>query len=980
MQPAVPEPFLRVNDSSAPPSSPFPPLFQQILDSLPQAIAWTDTEATYAGCNRAFARVAGQLQPWDIVGKPVQEVAWPPTLEARHTPLYDAAGRVVGQVTHLEPGTSVEDTSQSSAAAALQQSEARFRRFSANLPGMLYQLKRQPDGTCSFPYVNAGSYEIYELSPEEIQASASLLLDTIHADDRSEFDRSIQQSATSFEPWQWEGRLVLPSGKLKCIKGAARPERQPDGSIIWHGLMLDVTRRHEAEIELQKREEFLRSIYDGVELNIYVIDITETSDFQYVGLNPLTERTLGMTTLEIQGKTPEAVFGPEIGKTLRHNYERCLRAGTAISYEECLTLNGVETWAYTTLSPLHNRAGEIYRIIGTSSNITALKQAELALHRLNEDLEARFEERTAALRDSEARLRAFFDNLPFGLWACDLDCRYVMQNSADISDWGNHIGKRPEDMNLPPEVLADWQMQNARVLAGEVLHLENEYVIDGKPKICFMILAPVRSGNKILGTLGANIDITAQKQIEAALRASEQQLREQAQRERLLNCLIGQIRNSLDFDTILTTTLQEIRSFLQTDRCQFAWYHPEDEEPFWEVIKEARRPDAADLTGTYPASVVGPLANLLLNLEILRVDDIGTVADPLWQRFVRLLGMRSVLVIPMQMQNGRIGVISCSNSKEARLWAEEEVELLQAIMGQLEIALTQADLYTQTESKAQQLEQALRELQQTQSQMIQSEKMSSLGQLVAGIAHEINNPVNFIYGNLKHADEYAHDLLHLIQLYQHHYPNPASEIQTEAAAIDLEFLVEDLPKLLTSMRVGAERIQKIVLSLRNFSRMDEAEVKSVNIHEGIDSTLMILQNRIKPRSGHKGVEIIKDYANLPLVECYPGQLNQVFMNILSNALDALEEVATQRDPTIRITTMLVGSDRLQIRITDNGPGMTKAQQQRLFDPFFTTKPVGKGTGLGLSISYQIVTEKHRGSLTCISEQGKGSEFVIEIPT
>jgi signal transduction histidine kinase len=278
--------------------------------------------------------------------------------------------------------------------------------------------------------------------------------------------------------------------------------------------------------------------------------------------------------------------------------------------------------------------------------------------------------------------------------------------------------------------------------------------------------------------------------------------------------------------------------------------------------------------------------------------------------------------------------------------------------------------------------------------------MSSLGQLVAGIAHEINNPVNFIYGNLNHANEYIADLLHLVELYQQHHPSPAAAIQTEIAAIDLEFLMNDLPKLLNSMKVGADRIQQIVLSLRNFSRMDEAEVKAVNLHDGIESTLLILQSRLKAKQDFAAVEVVKEYAALPLVGCFAGQLNQVFMNILANAIDALEEKQGQTTdgrqqegeghlsggighafaPTIWISTALISPDRVAIRIRDNGTGMTERVCKHLFDPFFTTKPVGRGTGLGLSISYQIVTERHRGTLTCHSTLGGGSEFVIEIPT
>ena len=287
----------------------------------------------------------------------------------------------------------------------------------------------------------------------------------------------------------------------------------------------------------------------------------------------------------------------------------------------------------------------------------------------------------------------------------------------------------------------------------------------------------------------------------------------------------------------------------------------------------------------------------------------------------------------------------------------------------------------QLQQQTQDLQTALQELQHTQMQMIQSEKMSSLGQLVAGVAHEINNPVNFIYGNLSHANSYTQDLLELVRLYQIHYPEPVAEIAAAVEAIELDFLIDDLPKLLSSMRVGAERIQTIVASLRSFSRMDEAETKAICLHEGIDSTLMILQSRLKSKGRQPPIEVIKQYGDLPLVECYAGQLNQVFMNILTNAIDALEDQAEQNAeflPQITISTKRL-ANQICVKIADNGIGMSEAVQQRLFDPFFTTKPVGKGTGMGLSISYQIVTQKHGGSLCCVSTPGQGTVFSVVVP-
>lgn len=290
-------------------------------------------------------------------------------------------------------------------------------------------------------------------------------------------------------------------------------------------------------------------------------------------------------------------------------------------------------------------------------------------------------------------------------------------------------------------------------------------------------------------------------------------------------------------------------------------------------------------------------------------------------------------------------------------------------------------------AKSQRLEQTLQELQQTQSQLIQQEKMSSLGLLVAGVAHEVNNPISFIYGNIHHASAYTSDLLELVKLYQKHYFYPPSEISEYLEKVDFDFLSKDLPQLLSSMKIGADRIVQIVQSLRNFSRLDESEMKPVNIHEGIDSTLLILQSRLKATGDRPPIEIVKNYGNLPLVECYAGQLNQVFMNILANAIDALESYNIDRGPkavkanpiAIAITTEYSSPDKIIVRISDNGPGMAENVKKRLFDPFFTTKPVGKGTGLGLSISYKIVVEKHKGALRCDSTPGLGTEFSIEIP-
>ena len=299
--------------------------------------------------------------------------------------------------------------------------------------------------------------------------------------------------------------------------------------------------------------------------------------------------------------------------------------------------------------------------------------------------------------------------------------------------------------------------------------------------------------------------------------------------------------------------------------------------------------------------------------------------------------------------------------------------------------------------KTQQLEAALLELQQAQFQLVQQEKMASLGQLVAGIAHEINNPVSFIYGNINPALEYAQELLSLLELYQQHYPEPVSEIAQQLELVEVDFIAADFPKLLSSMQEGANRICSIIKSLKNFSHQYEGKPQLVDIHQGIDSTLLILQHRLKQRSGRNEIQLKKEYGELPLVKCYPDQLNQVFMNLISNAIDALEvsiantnteenslndsQLIKSNLPIIVISTQVVdgSSPKVVIRIIDNGFGMSPSLQGRIFDPFFTTKPLGKGTGLGLAISYRIVVEQHQGKMHCLSTPGEGTEFVIELP-
>jgi light-regulated signal transduction histidine kinase (bacteriophytochrome) len=466
----------------------------------------------------------------------------------------------------------------------------------------------------------------------------------------------------------------------------------------------------------------------------------------------------------------------------------------------------------------------------------------------------------------------------------------------------------------------------------------------------------------------------------------------------LLKQITDQIRSTLDFKTILQTIVKEVHKLLKTDRVVIYQFTKQ-----WhgEVVVESTSGNLPSILGFTGPEDCFPeeIAQLYQQGRIGTINNVFQAnISPCHYEFLQSINVQANLVVPIRMGAVLWGLLVAHQCDSSRVWLATEIDLLQQLADQAAIAIQQAQLYQQTrtsaeleQAKAKQLEQVLIDLQKTQAQLIQTEKMSSLGQLVAGVAHEINNPVNFIFGNLTYASDYCNDLLELVQLYLKHHPEPHPEIQEKAEEIDIEFLANDLPKLLNSMKIGADRIRQLVLSLRNFSRLDESDIKPVDIHEGIDSTLMILQHRLKQKSGHSGIQISKDYDELPLVECYAGQLNQVFMNLLSNAIDALEakgrneekseEFSSDNFPELKIdiSTKILNDDLVIIKIADNASGIEPDIKARIFDPFFTTKEPGKGTGLGLAISYQIVVQKHQGKLKCLSHPGIGTEFYIEIP-
>jgi GAF domain-containing protein len=475
-----------------------------------------------------------------------------------------------------------------------------------------------------------------------------------------------------------------------------------------------------------------------------------------------------------------------------------------------------------------------------------------------------------------------------------------------------------------------------------------------------------------------------QLQAEKLAKAAERE-RKATEREKALAATVEKIRQSLDLNTIFATSTHEVQRLLEVDQVTIYRFRPD-----WsgEFVAES-----AASGWTSACKLLNVIANDYLQEtqggdfakgHTLVVKDIYSNQDAYqYISLSQLMEARSYMIVPIFQSDQLWGLLAAYHNTVARDWQEDEVDLLVQIGNQLGVGLQQAELLEQTQRQKEELRYTLKELQQTQSQLIQSEKMAGLGQLVAGIAHEINNPISFIFGNITYLTEYTENMLKLLQMYQKSYPRPKAEIREQTAKLDIDFIAEDLPKMLNSMMMGADRISELVLSLRTFARLDEAEMKPVDLHEGIESTLLILKHQLQPAPNSVAIEVIKEYGNLPRVTCYAAQMNQVFMNILNNSIDALKGLMAHSKitdkPKIWIRTKVTEANMIQIRIADNGRGIPEELRSQIFEPFFTTKQPGQGTGLGLSISYQIVVDKHGGQLTFVSQPGQGCEFCIEIP-
>ncbi len=967
---------------------------QLVVDNIPQSIFWKDCNSAFLGCNQKLANVWGLSSTEEIMGKTDDDFSrtkeqsewyreWDKRviesgvaelhivekkqqaggkhfwLDTNKIPLRDREDNIVGVLATVEDITERKQVEES-----LKESEEKFHQLSTNVPGMLYKFKMHPDGSMSFPYVSHGSYELLGIEAETIQTESNLLISMIHPEDYKTFEKSLNNSVETFEPFYWEGRLIKSSEKIQWVKTESRPQKQLDGSIIWDGFLSDITHlkqtkkalqaaygemeslvlertkelsrtnkvlkaeieeRKNTEAALRETEAKVQKLAANVPGMLYQFELNPDDSMSFPYVSPGCYEIYSLQPEQIQAD-PDSIFSmahPDDLKSFKTSWTISAKNLKPWEHEGRIVIpSGEIKWIKSHSRPEKLENGTIVWY-GFILNVTERKQAEKALLRSNAMLQAQQEAAIDGILVVDENQNILSCNQRFvELWQIPQsvietgDEKHLLASMVDkFTNLGEFINEVENLSNDPEKSIRD------EIDLGDGRTFE---------RYC----APVSSSKgEYFGRVWYFRDITERKQAEQSLKRTNSVL--QAQQEASIDgiLVVDEYRGSISYNQRFIDLWQIPQSAIETGK---------HEAIFASMLEKQENPE----------EFVSTLEYLFDHPDKSCRNEIYFKDGKTLERYIA-------------------SVLSLTGDNYGKIFYFRDIT---------ERKQAEAKLRQQT----QELEKALLKLKRTQVQLIQSEKMSSLGQLVAGIAHEINNPVNFIDANLTYTQEYFEDLLGLIKIYQNNSPDN-SEAEEFIQKIEFDYLQEDLPSIIKSMKTGAERIGKIVLSLRTFSRLDEAEFKTIDIHENIDSTLMILQNSLEAKPDRVAIVVTKEFEVLPLVGCYAGKLNQVFLNILNNAIDALEEaiknqqISENEYPQIRISTKLIQQDIVQISIIDNGSGIPKDNINKLFDPFFTTKAVGKGTGLGLSMSYQIIVEQHEGQLNCISTLGEGTEFQIQIP-
>lgn len=973
-----------------------------ILEATPDAVGITDAAGRPLYLNRTARTMFGvgetenlstsQHQAYSLLPTPGAAMIAPEGTElgiwSGETTWQHHEGRAipVSQVimSHKSPSGEIEFistiardiTESKQAEAALAQSEAKWRSLIQNSSDLITILS----GSGTILYTSPAIERILGYSPSDLIGSE--ILQYIAPEDKEAIAIAWDEFLAAAHG------VTLPpvvcrfrcQNQTWCLLESSGTNLLADPAVA--GIVInsrDLTDRFKVQEALRQSEVRFRAIFENAALGIALSDPSGI----LLASNPAMQALIGYNETELRQVKFTAITHPDDLGAGVNLYQQLISG--AISFYQLekryFHKNGRLVWGRLTVSLVRDKAGSPLFSVAMVEDITAEKQTESALLRISKAVENASD--AISIADSLVSSLTYLNPAFCQMFGYTLE----QLNSAGGS---TVLFCNPTLVNEVYRIAArgeGWQ--------GEVEMLSRRGVIK---QIALRADAIKDVTGEVAGVIAIHTDITEQKQAEAALRRSYH-------RAELLKQITTEIRSSLDLPHIFQTTVTQLGQALQVNRCVIYLYQVAA-QPLLPLVAEYLEPGYASLRYCEVLVAGHPcLEKVLACDQAIASTDI--YAESLLDSTVKLyqaMDLKSQLIIRTSYQGEPNGMIALQQCDTYRHWDSTEIELLEAVAAQVGIALAQASLLeketttaaqlaqqnvalqlskARANTKATELEQALRELQRTQAQLVQTEKMSSLGQLVAGVAHEINNPVGLITGNIGYACEYIQDLLGIVNLYQQYYPQPLQPIQDRLEAIDLDFLIKDLLKLLHSMKVGADRVNQIVLSLRNFAR-NEDKMAAVDLHEGIDNTLMILQSRLKANGKNPEIKVIKEYALLPLVECYAGPLNQVFMNLISNAIDALEScgVVDRRrtaEPTITICTETKGDSQVIIRIIDNGMGMTKEVQKRLFNPFFTTKPIGKGTGLGLSISYEIVVEKHGGELQCFSVPGQGTQFIIDIP-